>query len=233
MVSLKPGSATDLERKLSGELSVLHYCLCLGVNREGVIAELRHPLRDVAACPLVHLHRLNNLSSKEKIYIISRSIVHASPPNQTNFSVITGRNEVVAKVIFLHLFVILFTGGSASVHVGITTQPRTRQTPPQTRQTLPRTRHTPQPGRHPLGPGRPPWPGRHPPEPGRPPWDQADTPGTRQTPPQEADSSIRSTSSRYASYWNAFLFFNSCRQKLCQTIMHSSRMRTDCWSPCH
>ena len=25
---------------------------------------------------------------------------------------VTGRNEVVAKVIFLHLFVILFTGGS-------------------------------------------------------------------------------------------------------------------------
>ena len=36
---------------------------------------------------------------------------------------ITGRNEVVAKVIFLHLSVILFTGvgwgGSASVHAGI------------------------------------------------------------------------------------------------------------------
>ena len=32
----------------------------------------------------------------------------------------TGRNEVVAKVIFLHLSVILFTGGvSASVHAGI------------------------------------------------------------------------------------------------------------------
>ena len=39
------------------------------------------------------------------------------------------------------------------------------------------------------------------------PLDQADTtPQTRQTPPWEADSSIRSTSSRYASYWNAFLF---------------------------
>ena len=29
---------------------------------------------------------------------------------------ITGRNEVVAKVIFLHLFVILFTGGCVSQH---------------------------------------------------------------------------------------------------------------------
>ena len=34
-------------------------------------------------------------------------------------SIFTGRNEVVAKVIFLHLCVILFTGGSASVHAGI------------------------------------------------------------------------------------------------------------------
>ena len=36
-------------------------------------------------------------------------------------TVFTGRNEVVAKVIFLHLPVILFTGGgvSASVHAGM------------------------------------------------------------------------------------------------------------------
>ena len=37
-------------------------------------------------------------------------------------TIFTGRNEVVAKVIFLHLFVILFTGwgrGSASVHAGM------------------------------------------------------------------------------------------------------------------
>ena len=59
---------------------------------------------------------------------------------------------------------------------------------------------TPQDQADPLGPGRPPW-------------DQADPPRTRQTPlgpgrsPPETDSSIRSTSSRYASYWNAFLFY--------------------------
>ena len=42
--------------------------------------------------------------------------------------IITGRNEVVAKVIFLHLSVILFTGGgSASVHAGI---PTPQETPP-------------------------------------------------------------------------------------------------------
>ena len=33
--------------------------------------------------------------------------------------VFTGCNEVVAKVMFLLEFVIVFTGGSASVHVGI------------------------------------------------------------------------------------------------------------------
>ena len=93
-------------------------------------------------------------------------------------------------------------GGSASMHAGIppppgsdtTTPPRIRppwirhhqppdQTPPQIRP--PRIRH------------------HHPP-------DQT-PPRTRQTPPirhppWEADSSIRSTSGRYASYWNAFLF---------------------------
>ena len=43
----------------------------------------------------------------------------------------------------------------------------------------------------------PPRPGRHPPR-------------TRQTPPREADSSIRSMSGRYASYWNAFLYLTVC-----------------------
>ena len=75
--------------------------------------------------------------------------------------VITGRNEVVAKVIFLHLSVILFTGGVCISACWDTTPPGpgrppappdqadppgTRQTPPQTRQTSP-----PGPGRHPPG----------------------------------------------------------------------------------
>ena len=92
-------------------------------------------------------------------------------------NIFTGRNEVVAKVIFLHLFVILFTGGgvSASVHAGIPpsradtplgadtpweqTPPLEADTPPE--QTPPRSRHIPPeqtpPGadtpqsRHPLG----------------------------------------------------------------------------------
>ena len=58
------------------------------------------------------------------------------------------RNEVVAKVIFLHLSVILFTGGdSASVHAGI---PPREQTPRD--QTPPGPPGTDPPGsRHPPG----------------------------------------------------------------------------------
>ena len=35
--------------------------------------------------------------------------------------------------------------------------------------------------------------------------DQADSPGPGRPPPRETDPRIRSTSGRYASYWNAFL----------------------------
>ena len=56
-------------------------------------------------------------------------------------------------------------------------------------QTSPRSRHPP-------GPDTP--PSRHTPREQTPPW--------KQTPlPRKADSGIRSTSGRYASYWNAFL----------------------------
>ena len=69
---------------------------------------------------------------------------------------------------------------SASVHAGMHQPPPPQQTPyPPSR-----TRPPPPRSRHPL-------------------WEQ--TP-TRSRPPQEADCSIRSTSGRYASYWNAFLF---------------------------
>ena len=100
---------------------------------------------------------------------------------------ITGRNEVVAKDIFLHLSVILFTGGvclSACLDTPsrADTPPGSRHPPPP----LPRADTFPG-SRHPL------------PE---------QTPPSRHPPPPEADSSIRSTSGRYASYWNAFLFEN-------------------------
>ena len=55
-------------------------------------------------------------------------------------NVITGRNEVVAKVMFLHVSVILLTGGVS----GETPPPRDQGEPP------PRTKETPPaPGRHP------------------------------------------------------------------------------------
>ena len=99
----------------------------------------------------------------------------------------------MAKVIFLHLFVILFRGGvSAQCMLGYHTPPE--QTPPQSS--------------HPPGADTPP---------------RADTPQdqiplgantlpqSRHPPPREADSGIRSMSGRYASYWNAFflLLFSS------------------------
>ena len=167
------------------------------------------------------------------------------------------------KVMFLHLSVILSTGGGGCVW----------QTPPRTDtpwQTLPG--QTPPQGRHPrrdgycsrwygsysnaflllaatkLGQGNiftsvcqefcpqggrvsasvhagiPPWdqahppradtpPGtRHPPRADNPPSrDQPPPPKTRTSPPG-ADCSIRSTSGRYASYWNAFLLLFKCPQ---------------------
>ena len=105
----------------------------------------------------------------------------------------TIRNKV-AKVMFSHLSVILFTGGSASVHAGI--RPPGADTLPHRPGTLlgadpPRTRHTPQ--------EQTPHPGS------RPPWDQAPpgpgTPGTRH-PLLLADGYC---CGRYVSYWNAFL----------------------------
>ena len=94
--------------------------------------------------------------------------------------VFTGHNKVVAKVIFLHLFFILFTGGSASLHAGIT--PPQEKTPPdqtpRTRHHHPGTRHlpgpdTPQSRPLPPGPGTPP---EQTPQPRHIPPDQTPTP---------------------------------------------------------
>ena len=82
--------------------------------------------------------------------------------------VITGRNEVVAKVMFLHVSVILSTGGVLQAgrppwlgdH-----PPGTRQTPPAGRTPPVAGRPPPRPGRLPLGPGRPPQLGEPPPPP--------------------------------------------------------------------
>ena len=76
--------------------------------------------------------------------------------------IITGRNEVVAKVMFLHVSVILFTGGVS------------KQGEPS---------HGP--GRTPLDQGEPPPPGpwRSPRDHGEPPWTRENPPGPWRTPP--------------------------------------------------
>ena len=71
------------------------------------------------------------------------------------------------------------------------------QSPPDKADTPPGPDPLPPDRADPSRSGRPPTPlGPDPPP------DQADTP-----PPREADCSIRSTSGRYASYWNVFLFY--------------------------
>ena len=89
----------------------------------------------------------------------------------SHFDLVTGRNEVVAKVIFLHLSVILFTVGGGLPQCMLGYQPPRSRPPPGTR--------------HPPG-SRPPWDA--PPGSRHPPWDQApvlgaDTPSGADTPP--------------------------------------------------
>ena len=83
--------------------------------------------------------------------------------------VVTGRNEVVAKVMFLHKCVILFTGGVWADPPGtMQTLPQQGEPPQDQADTPPRDQaDTPHPA------GRIPPAGRTPP------------PGTRQTPPQD------------------------------------------------
>ena len=83
----------------------------------------------------------------------------------------------------------IFTPVCHSVHRGGLPQCMLGYTPPE--QTPPQTR--PPGSRHPPG--------------SRPPWADTPPPRSRHPSPREADSSIRSTSGRYASYWNAFLSF--------------------------
>ena len=83
---------------------------------------------------------------------------------ETFLDIFTGHNEVVAKVIFLHLSVILFTGGGVClIACWDTTTPPWEQTPP--------------PGADPPGADTPLW-SRHPQEADTP---RADPPG-KQTP---------------------------------------------------
>ena len=123
-------------------------------------------------------------------------------PTSQWFEFFTVRNEV-AKVMFLHLSVCP-RGVSASVHAGMT--PPWDQASPGTR--------------HPTGPGTPPGLGT-PPGPGTP------TPQTRHLPPLGPGTTRDQAQppgpgsppgadgyccGRYASYWNAFLFFTVLRK---------------------
>ena len=120
-----------------------------------------------------------------------------------------------AKVIFLHLSVILLTGGCTWSGPGGCTWSGpggctwsgpggTWQTPPGPDTPQDQTRSPPwdQTRYPPPGPDQVPPGTRHPPGPDTP---RSDTP-LGPDPPGAADSGIRSTSGRYASYWNAFLF---------------------------
>ena len=103
------------------------------------------------------------------------------------FWFITGRNEVVAKVMFLHVSVILLTGGVGGLRrtplAGRT--PRDQAEPPGRENPPGPGRTPPGPGRTPLGPGRtPPGPGRTPQQ-GEPPQDQAPPRPGRHPPPGE------------------------------------------------
>ena len=82
-------------------------------------------------------------------------------------------------------------------------------------------------GRPPRAGRTPPWQGETPRQ-GTPPppgWEnppEQTPPGTR--PPREADSSIRSTSGRYASYWNAFLFIMNFKMIHLHWPRHTSKL---------
>ena len=138
-------------------------------------------------------------------------------PKSRLMNIITGKNEVLAKVIFSHLSVILFTGGGLARR-----PPCWKENPPSWMENPPGWMESPPPaGRrtpsagwrtHPPPTGRrtPPAGWRPPQLEGEPPRLEGEPPGWKETPPREADSGIRSTIGRYASYWNAFLLKNMC-----------------------
>ena len=124
--------------------------------------------------------------------------------------IFTGRNEVVAKVMFLHVSVILLTGGGLQAG----RPPQNRQTPSGPgRETPPRNRQTP-----PDQAGRPPpdQAGRTPPpdQAGRPP------PRTRQTTPSPPGSRLQHTVNErlVRILLECILVFNSITNILVETL---------------
>ena len=131
-----------------------------------------------------------------KLNNLSLSLSPGSRPSEqlktagSNFCIyLPPANEVWGKVVFLHLFVILFTGGGLPQCIlGYPpgTRPPREQTPPREQPHPPRSRHPP--------PGIPP--------------EQTHTPRSK------ACWEIRSTSGRYASYWNAILLVSTIKMDL-------------------
>ena len=87
---------------------------------------------------------------------------HLFNPLDIYVNIFTGRNEVVTKVMFLHVSVIHSVHGGSPENLP---PPRTRQTPPRTKENPPQG-----PGRH------PPRPRRTPPDQGEPPPDKGEHP---------------------------------------------------------
>ena len=115
----------------------------------------------------------NKRTENHNFTITTNTSQHVEFFHSLIFIIITSRNEVVAKVTFLHLSAILFTGGvSASMHAGI--PPPWEQTPPRadTPQEQTPPEQTPPGSRHP--------PGSRPPRADTP-WEQ--TPPRADTPP--------------------------------------------------
>ena len=126
------------------------------------------------------------------ILILNLYHSNLSKQNRVSFDIFNGRNEVVAKVIFLHLFVILFTGGVCLGACWDTTHPHPppADTPPQ-EQTPPRSRHPL--SRHP--------PSRHPrrqqPQEQTPSTLEPDTPKSRHPPNRHPQPRSRPPQSRH------------------------------------
>ena len=155
--------------------------------------------------------------------MLKHAVAHANG----SLSIITGRNEVVAKVMLLQVCV--WPQGGQGVCLSACWDAR----PPQTRQIPPDQAYTPRPDRHPPDQtdtpdqaDTPTRPGRHPPGPGRhplpwtrqtPPWDQADTPQDQaDTPWDQADTPPQSRLQHTVYEWpvhillECILVFNQC-----------------------
>ena len=130
------------------------------------------------------------------------SVKYYNKPCPLAMPFFTGRNEVVAKVMFLHVSVILLTGGRSPGRPPPPGRENPPWHPPRDQSDRPRTRQT-----HPLGPGRPPRQGEPPPDqadtppgPGRHPPRQGEPPPGRENPPDQADIPPRKKTAAYGQW---------------------------------